>query len=133
MADRLDILGDKLIAAMIEKVAPRVAALVRSEVERIKRDAVAGWPVGRERGRPHSRDMFETTLVLEVDGNRYAVVGAVRNRATNKEGEAYWRFIKANNLYGKSAIVELVRKPMSKARDRIELLLATEIPEVLGE
>ena len=58
---------------------------------------------------------------LERSGDRYALVGSVRN------GADYMIYIKPLKL-GKSAVVEWIRKPMLAQRDQIR----ADLPDLVG-
>lgn len=84
-------------------------------VEKLWSDARERWPVGREGANPfHSRDGLERGV--EVDPARGEVRASLWNRAK------WWVYVKSfqNGLGGKSAFLELGRKP---ARDAVRPLL----------
>lgn len=133
----LDDIGTALAERALQRLAPKLRGAIEDAVDEVRRAAEAQWPVGRtdrnylarhpeKRGRPHSRDLFRTEVVLQDNGrNGWEIVGRIWN------GADYWRFIKALKLRGGSAIVAYVRKPLGIKRDRLRDDLPELIPEAL--
>ena len=100
---------ERLVRDAIEKVAPGVLELVESETKAVYDGAKSRWPVGpdkRDRKGRHSK--FELYHEVVIDTTK----GLIRGRVWN---EAPWsRYIKPKGLKGKSAFVELLRKPLQK-------------------
>lgn len=132
---QMDDIGSELVQRAIDHVAPGIRAAIERKVELVRAKAEAAWPVGRtdprylarhpeKRGRPHSRDMFRSEIVVQESGyRRYEVIGRIWNDAD------YWRFIRANKLRGGSPLVAYVRRPLEAARDEIR----DELPHLLPE
>lgn len=122
---RIDALHDEIVRRMVGTVAPELQARVERAVAEVKADAESRWPVGkrypRTASKPHSRDLFSVHVELERSGDRYALVGSVRNSAD------YMIYIKPLRL-GKSAVVEWIRKPMLAQRDQIR----ADLPDLVG-
>lgn len=133
-----EVVGSTALAEQLRravyKLAPRVMSRLEGEALKLENKAQVGWPVGvdkaengkrytkadREAGkpiRPHSRALFDYGLRVLPD----AVEGFVSNRAP------YWTKIKSEKmgLGGKSAVVELLRKPLKKRAP----IVAKEIAE----
>lgn len=116
----------KMVDRVIRELAPTVAPILDRAAAELEAGAVAAWPVGRERGRPHSRDLFEEGLRF---GGQDTIEAFVRNKAD------YAFFIKfkkrnlASGLGGKSASVELLRKPLKAIAPRV----AKEVAEAAGD
>lgn len=133
----IDDIGEELTRRAIERVAPGLQQRIRDAVEGVRRNAESEWPVGRtdlrylarhpeKRGRPHSRDQFESEVAIERTGfSSYEITGRITNRAE------YWRFIRPNKLRGGSALVVYIRKPLERERDRIRDELPYLLPEGL--
>lgn len=98
------------IRRTIDRLAPGLGEVLEAEAQQLRDGAVERWPVGRDRGRPHSRDLFTNGLRITDKG----VEAFVSNPAP------YLYLIKSgkNGLNGKSASVELLRKPLKKAAAR---------------
>ena len=63
--------------------------------------------------------------MLVIDGDK------VRGRVTN---DAEWApYIRANNLLQRSPYVELLKKPLKKARDKLVRELPREVTEILSD
>jgi hypothetical protein len=114
---------EQAIRQTIQKLAPTVSRRMEDEAEEIRHEAEGRWPVGRERGRPHSRDLFEHGL--RIDGS--TLVAWVRNPAD------YLFYIKTykNGLGGKSAFQELLRKPLKAAAGDVARDCADEIAALI--
>lgn len=110
----------------VDKVQPGLIDAIEAETRRIHDEAVRDWPVGRfrkDRGGVHSRDRMAMELV--IDGDK------VRGRVTN---DAEWApYIRANNLLQRSPYVELLKKPLKKARDKLVRELPREVTEILSD
>ena len=119
----ISLIGDEMLRRMLEHVQPSVVAEIERAVETVARDAEAAWPVGRRSPsgrdrRPHSRDLFRTDVRVVFVGGGVVVEGSVSN------GADYARYIRPKGLGGKSAVIEYIRKPMKRERDRILAKLA---------
>lgn len=120
----------------VYKIAPRIASTVEKEALKLENYAQVRWPVGADRTlsgklytkrdraenqpiRPHSKALFDYGLRIATN----AIEGYVSNRA------AYWYKIKSqkSGLNGKSASVELLRKPLRKRAPEIAKELAADI------
>ena len=122
-----EVVGSTALAEQLRravyKLAPRVIVRIETEALKLENFAQNRWPVGENKAengkkytkadrtagkpiRPHSKALFDYGLRVLPD----AVEGFVSNRA------AYWFRIKSkkNDLGGKSAVVELLRKPLRK-------------------
>jgi len=111
---------EELVRAAVERAAPGAARVIEDEIGAIYESARARWPVGpekRERKGRHSRDELVQELVVERD--------RIRGRIFNT---APWaKYIKPKGLKGKSAFVELLRKPLRARRDAVVRLLGQSI------
>jgi len=100
---------ERLVRDAIDKVAPGMLDLVESETRAVYDGAKGRWPVGphkRERNGRHSKDELYHEVVIDT------TQGLIRGRVWN---EAPWsRYIKPKGLRGKSAFVELLRKPLQE-------------------
>jgi hypothetical protein len=125
--------ADREVASAVERVLRaahgRVVERLERAADRIGVPAEARWPVGKERGKPHSRDLFERGLRLPRKG---VLEAFVRNGASY----AYYVRSMKGGLGGKSAFVELLRKPLrTEARmvaDELADDLKAEIERGLG-
>lgn len=111
--------------AAIREAAPRTVEAIERELKRIVREAEAAWPVGRERegrerGRPHSRDLFRVVLTITPD---LAVEGTIYNDAP------YAYKIKSD---GASPWQEHVVGAVREAEGRIAEILAEEIAAAIS-
>lgn len=93
---------DRMVRQAAEKVAPGVLTRIESSIERIEAEASAKWPVASGR----SKEGLEAHTIISPDQN------LIRGTITNNAPYAY--FIKSgqNGLGGKSAVVELIGKPI---------------------
>ena len=114
----------RMVRHVLDRVAPKVVERVEDQIRDIESEALARWPVGREQGRPHSRDTFTRGVDLpDMD----TVRGYIGNSA------AYLYYIKSyrNGLNGKSASVELIRKPMRDAAEELAKLMAEDVAKLI--
>jgi hypothetical protein len=110
MSDELD----QLYRRAIERVAPGVLRRIEDATADVFNAARAEWPVKTGR----SRDALEHHVTVSPD--QTSVRGSITNPVK------YARYIRAKKLDGKSAFVELLRKPLrARAADLAEVL-ATE-------
>ena len=126
----------------VYRLAPTVTARIETEAMKLEAHAQERWPVGRDKTeagkrytkrdreagkavRPHSKALFDYGLRVLSDG----VEGFVSNRAP------YWYKIKTKQggLGGKSASVELLRKPLKKRIPEIAKDLADEVKALVRE
>ncbi len=123
---KMDDTLQRIARRAVDKVQPGLIDAIEAETRRIHDEAVRDWPVGRfrkDRGGVHSRDRMAMELV--IDGDK------VRGRVTN---DAEWApYIRANNLLQRSPYVELLRKPLKRARDKLVQELPREVTEILSD
>lgn len=123
---KMDDTLQRIARRAVDKVQPGLIDAIEAETRRIHDEAVRDWPVGRfrkDRGGVHSRDRMAMELV--IDGDK------VRGRVTN---DAEWApYIRANNLLQRSPYVELLKKPLKKARDKLVRELPREVTEILSD
>lgn len=104
---------EKTIRDTIERVAPGVVDTMDATTYEIWQGAKAQWPVGpykEHRNGRHSRDELYRDILVSADGT-------VRGRVWCT---AEWaRYIKPKGLGGKSAFVELLRKPTERMKPRL--------------
>lgn len=103
---------DRIYRRAIDKLAPGLLPAVETAIDDLHADAYAAWPVKTGR----SKEALEHLTSVSPDNK---VI-----RGTITDDVPYARFIKAKSLGGKSAFVELLRKPL---RER-----AKELVKVLG-
>lgn len=96
--------------AAARRVAQRIPEIVRARMEeeasRVLADARRAWPVGRDRGRPHSRDRFALEVVQRGD--------VTEARITNST--AWFADVR---IGGELAVDKLIRAPLSAALARV--------------
>ena len=100
---------DELVRAAVDRVAPGAVDLIEDETRAIFDSARERWPVGPDKDyRPgHSRDALAWEVLIEGGTT-------IRGRVTNS---APWsKYIKPKGLRGRSAFVELLRKPLRARR-----------------
>lgn len=114
---------EQAIRETLSRLAPTLGRRVEAEAERLERGAVGRWPIGRDRGRPHSRDLFDSGLRIVSDG----IEGFVSNRAP------YIIYIKTmkNGLQGKSPYQELLRKPLRAAAKTVAGECADDVHKLI--
>jgi len=120
-------IGDELqqqVVGYLDQVAPKVTGRLRDEVDALRVDAEADWPVGKERDRVHSRELFETELVVIGD--------AIHARLRNPAEYLYKIKSEQNGLGGKSAFVRLIRSPARARAKQIADDLQTELVALWG-
>ncbi len=123
---------DAMVERLVREAAPRTIAALEAELDKIVDEARAEWPVGRERegrekGRPHSRDLF--TVTLRFDPGAFAVEAVIENtagRGTSSGDYAYK--IKSGGISPWQ--VHVVRK-VKAAEKRLAEILAEEMAAVL--
>lgn len=114
---------DEMLERLIRDAAPRTIAALERELDAIVANAKANWPVGRERGRPHSRDLFEITF--RFDPGDFSVEATIYNRAVGDY--AY----KIKTVTGVSPWQEYVVKKVNEAEYRLAEILAEELAAVI--
>jgi len=114
----------ELVRAVVDRVAPGALDLIRVEVRRIHASAHSRWPVGRERKDRtyHSREALGWEVRID---NLETLRGRVFNTAP------WSRYIKPKGLKGKSAFVELLRKPLRERADHIVMQLGSLVRDEL--
>lgn len=118
----VDDAASELLERAVRAAAPKALEVMEREIDAILDRARAEWPVGRERtarserGRPHSRDLFDLEIRLDPSGPAVEIV--VLNRAD------YAYKIKSG---GTSPWQDLIRKPILAAMQRIADECADEI------
>lgn len=125
---------ERQIRAAIDRAAPMLVPRIEAETQRLADEAVRRWPVDEHprrkfSPRPHSRDLFESGLYVDV--NRGIIRGTISNRAR------YWVYITSTQVglalgtgeAKKSAIVELLRKPLKLTAAR----LAPEFAQMIAQ
>lgn len=111
-----------MLERAVEAAMPAAVKVLYEEIDKILDAARAVWPVGRERtsaserGRPHSRDLFDIEVRLDPSGP--AVEFVVINRAD------YAYKIKSGGI---SPWQAYIRKPILAAMKRIADETAAEI------
>ena len=113
---------ERTIRDTIERLAPTLAKRLEDEVEELRADAEGQWPVSR-RDKLHSRAMF--VHGLRIDGDTLSAY--VRN---NAEWAVYIKSYQ-NGLNGRSAVVELLRKPLKAAAGDVARDCAEEIRKLV--
>jgi hypothetical protein len=116
-----DGIADALLAAA-EAALPGAVDVMKAELAAVVDAGRAGWPVGRDRGEPHSRDLFEVDV--RIDPVDFAVEGVITNRAP------YAYKILLPGGYG-SPWQKLIRKPTLDAAQRIADAVAKRLTEVI--
>lgn len=118
----------RAIREAVDRLAPELGATLEREANEIRQAAQARWPIGKDQYRkgrilPHSIDLFWSGLRI----NPPYVEGFIMNRAP------WFFYIKSmkNGLNGKSASVELVRKPMRRRATPLARELADQIRGLL--
>ena len=120
------------IRSAIDRAAPWLVPAVESEVEDVVYEARIAWPVGdysaradgrrgkheARAGRTHSRDLFETSIVVELGQ------GAIRGRITNSAD--YWLYIK------NSPATSEIRVPLRKRAHKLAEELAKILRDQMG-
>ncbi|MFT5461080.1 MAG: hypothetical protein ACI9K2_007602 [Myxococcota bacterium] len=104
------------VDVLVRRMYAQVHALADSEMRNVYSTAHARWPVSRRTGRrqyPHSKGQLK--LLDESDG-QHRVRIVILCPALQAQGIPYAFYIKSsqNGLGGKSAWVELIRKPTRK-------------------
>lgn len=115
----------ELVRAAVERVAPGALDIIERETRKIYDNAHAKWPIGPHKAyRPgHSRDMLYWEVL--IDG------AVIRGRVWCT---AEWsKYIKPKGLRGKSAFVELLRKPLRAARAPLTAELGRFVVAELGD
>lgn len=110
---------DEWLVRAVQQHAPRLIAAIERELEAIVKAAEPAWPVGRERGRPHSRDLFEVEIRITPD---FAVEGVIRNRAS------YAYLIKQGKY---SPWQALIVQKLKAAEQRVADVMAAELGAAL--
>jgi len=118
---RVEVTGnlEAAIRRAIDRSASWIVPAVEAETEDIIADARAQWPIGSQegrkwhrKGRPHSRDLFGSYIVVDLDGS---IRGVITNEAD------YWLYIQG------SPATEYIRKPLRKRAKRLAGELAEEL------
>jgi hypothetical protein len=108
---------------VIKQAAPTVAPRMEQEVRELMAEVIALWPVGVERGRPHTRDGFRTELRLTASG--------VEARLVNDLGADYFFFIRGKDG-GPSVWRTLIAKPALERAQSIADDLADDLARMAG-
>lgn len=143
----------KIVLDLMDKASLGVLAEIEREIEKIYQDAYAEWPkpgdplYDSSRSRQGARKVTQARTGIRpwipprtepqsaeglkrevlIDLNESAIAGRVWNDVK------YAKFIKANILGGKSVFVELLRKPMNKAKTRMVKTLAKILIDELND
>ena len=121
----IDIDGiQEFVNRVVDQIAPTVRPALQETVETLKADASAKWPVGRERGRKHSKDLFETDVRVGRD--------VITARLSNSADYARYIKTKQNGLQGRSAYSKLLRTPARKKGKELGAALAEDIRKLAG-
>lgn len=119
---------DELLEALFTEGARRLVDALERELDKIVEEARAAWPVGRERKRPHSRDLFTVTLVFDPAGPAVnAIIENTAGRGSKEKDYAY----KIKTKAGISPWQVHVLQRVKDAEQRLADLLAEEIAAVL--
>lgn len=119
---------DELLEALFTAGAKRVVEALERELDQIVEEARAAWPVGRDRGRTHSRDLFVVTLRLDPTGPAVeAVIENTAGRGTASKDYAYK--IKSDGISPWQ--VHVVQR-VKAAEQRLADLLAEELAKVFA-
>lgn len=110
---------DGWLVRAVQQHAPRLIAALERELDRIVAEAVLAWPVGRERGRPHSRDLFSVTIRITPE---FDLEGIIDNAAP------YAYLIKLGQV---SPWQEHVVKKVKAAEQRLADVMADELGTAL--
>lgn len=105
---------ERIYRRAIEKVAPGILTRMEMVIAEVYDEARQQWPVRTGR----SRDGLQRWVTVTPDGMR--IVGSITNDVD------YARYIKAKKLGGRSAFVELLRKPLRKRADDLSTVLARQ-------
>lgn len=112
----VDVDTEALLRDVVDRSAPGVREALERAASDVYESARARWPVRTGR----SRDGLEWVIVVAPD------LSSIRASVINDV--EYARYIKARNLQGKSAFVELLQKPIRARTDK----LVSEIGPVIG-
>lgn len=112
---------ERVIRQAINNAIPWLIPAVEAEVEDIIKEAENLWPIGSRtgqkaykarRGIPHSKDLFSSYTVVDLDGS---IRGVITNDAN------YWLYIKG------SPATEYIRKPLRTRARKLGEELANEL------
>lgn len=106
------------IREVIDRLAPTVSRRLEAEAAGLAAGARTDWPVGRERGRPHSRDLIEHGL--RISGKRLEGFVTV--------DVPYATQIR---VAGKLVVSELLRKPLKLAAAAVVRDCADDIRKLI--
>ena len=107
-----------LVRRVLDQAAPAVSRALEEAAERVYRAAAQDWPVKT------GRSKAELEYGIRIPGPT-AIEAFVRNDAK------YAKFIVARNLGYRSAVVELLRKPMKRAAAELVEQLGPELRRVI--
>ncbi len=115
-----------MVERILKQTSPKILDRLEDTVDAIEANAVAKWPVGKDRkGREHSKDLFEKAL-------RIAGTDAIEANLTNTADYSYMIKSQKNGLGGKSPYQELMRKPAIEAGEKLAEVLAADIAAIAG-
>lgn len=127
----LDPASRQALRAALDVVAPTVLDTMRDGIERVRLAAVGRWPVARPRGAGgrlpnpvHSRDRFRVVERVSVDAVEVAIVNDAPYVLYIRSGQ--------NGLGGKSAWVQLVRRPGEVEAERVASESGAELAALIG-
>jgi hypothetical protein len=116
---------ENMIKRVVSESAPTIIDRLEEVTTELREQAVPDWPVGRERGRPHSKDLFESGVRLS---GRTSIEGYVSNDA----GYSWYIKPKSGPHAGKSVFTTLIRRPGRKAGKQLAADLASDIKKLAG-
>jgi hypothetical protein len=115
---------DAFIQRLLKQAAPTVAPRMEQEVRELMAESRVDWPIGEERGRPHSRDTFSVDLVLTPDG--------VEARLSSDAPYLYMIRPKLRDGGGTTIWRRLLVKPAELRANALALDLSEELARMAG-
>jgi len=112
---------EQLYRRAIDQLAPGLLSTVEDALDDVFESAESSWPVKTGRSKAGLRKQVR----IEQGGG--AIVGSITDAIP------YAKYIKAKKLGGKSAFVELLRKPMQERAKALASVLSTQIVKTLTE
>lgn len=117
MSDELD----RIYRAALEKLAPGLVGRITSATKAVFDNAVAQWPV------VSGRSKAGLQMSVQISSDQKVIRGRIWNDVE------YARYVKPKGLDGKSAFVELLRKPMALASKELQPGLIEDAVQALRE
>lgn len=110
---------EQLYRRSLDELAPGLLGTIETSLDAAFDAAVSAWPVKT------GRSKAGLTKQVRIEGDKTSILGTITDAVP------YAKYIKARKLGGKSAFVELLRKPMKERASALAQVLGPLIVQTL--